>query len=162
MLADVLCILARVPQVIRDLWKQEQETAFEYLTALKNHAVQTNDAERASLAENLGRQFVRILLDKQDKELALSMQHRGLQEDSLHILEEIHKDLQKMAAAHANGDVAGNQHVAELEEEVSRHIALEQEASFMNTHSTCTVCSWCNRTLLLTLTDKPGTAQEAH
>ena len=116
-------------QMIRDLWKQEQETAFEYLTALKNHAVQTNDAERASLTEKLGRQFVRILLDRQDKELALSMQHQGLQENSMYLLEEIHSEFQKMAAAHGTGDFAGNQHVAELEEEVSRHIALEEEAS---------------------------------
>ena len=110
---------------------QEQEMAFQYLSELKNHAVETNDPERASLSERLGRQFVRILLDRQDKEIALSVQHKGLQEDSLCMLEEIHKGVQKMAAERSQlaDESEEKRHIAELEEEVSRHIALEQEAS---------------------------------
>ncbi len=95
--------------------------------------MQTNDSECASLAEKLGRQFVRIILDKQDKELALSIQHQCLQEDSLRLLEEIQRGIQTMGSgAHGKSDFALNRHVAELEDEVSRHIALEQEVSLIS------------------------------
>jgi hypothetical protein len=95
--------------------------------------VETNDAECASLAEKLGRQFVRIMLDKQDSELALSIQHQCLQEDSLRLLEEIQGSIQTMGSgAHGKSDFALNRQVAELEDEVSRHIALEQEASLIS------------------------------
>jgi hypothetical protein len=42
---------------------------FEHLTQLKNNALQTNNIHSVTVAENLGRQFVRIMLDRQDKEL---------------------------------------------------------------------------------------------
>lgn len=105
---------------------QEQELAFQLLTDLKHHAVQNNDAESATFVEKLGRQFVRIVLDRQDKERALAVQHKNLQEDSLRTLEELHKGIHKHLFPLQQNSLT-LQNVKELEEELSRHIALEQE-----------------------------------
>lgn len=121
-IAEVLIRRARTDVV------QEQELAFDYLSELKNHAVSSGDDERAALVENLGRQVVRILLDRQDKELALSVQHRALQDESLLHLEDIRSGIQSLASR--CGSTSSDSHqeqVLQLEGEVLRHIGVEQE-----------------------------------
>ena len=120
--AEVLIRRARTDVV------QEQELAFDYLSELKNHAVASGDAERALLVENLGRQVVRILLDRQDKELALSVQHKGFQDESLRCLEEIRSGIQSLASHSTNcGADSNQQQIRQLEGEVARHVSVEQE-----------------------------------
>jgi len=112
---------------------QEQEMAFDYLSELKNHAVESGDVESAEIVENLGRQFVRILLDRQDKELALSVQHKGLQDDSLRCLDEIREGVQALASRCTSaGEDANRQQVRKLEGEVTRHVGVEEELQKLN------------------------------
>lgn len=121
-IAEVLIRRARTDVV------QEQELAFDYLSELKNYAVSSGDDERAALVENLGRQVVRILLDRQDKELALSVQHRALQDESLLHLEDIRSGIQSLASR--CGSTSSDSHqeqVLQLEGEVLRHIGVEEE-----------------------------------
>ena len=67
----------------------EQQKAFELLSQLKYKASENNDQQTVSTVEDLGRQLVRILLDRQDKDQALSFQIQDNQEVSIQLIDDI-------------------------------------------------------------------------